>query len=78
MRSFVSQLKNFIPVPGFIGLYKENETLYINKKTGQIHFFNEVTNIWRTTIKYSKTQLERLAKNNFHLFPEAGNSRNIE
>jgi len=42
--------KNFLEVPGFIGAQKEPGTLHINTETGQIHFVNDRTNIWRTTV----------------------------
>lgn len=52
-------------VPGFISARKEPGTLYINKETGQVHFVNARTNIWRTTV--IKTRLGDLPKTN--LFP---------
>jgi len=64
---------NFTEVPGFIGARKEPGTLYINKETRQVHFVNEKTNIWRTTVIKSRAGLIRLAQNGFHLFPNAGN-----
>ena len=42
--------ENLLPVPGFIGAQKEPGTLYINKETRQVHFVNDRTNIWRTTV----------------------------
>jgi hypothetical protein len=65
--------EKFIPVPGFIGPQKEPGTLYRNQETGQIHFVNDRTNSWRTTVLKSRTGLRKLAENNFHLFPNAGN-----
>lgn len=64
--------ENLLPVPGFIGEQKEPGTLYINKETRQVHFVNDRTNIWRTTVIKSKDGLIKLAKNGFHLFPNAG------
>ena len=64
--------ENLRPVPGFIGAQKEPGTLYINKETGQVHFVNARTNTWRTTVIKTRTGLINLAKNNFHLFPNAG------
>jgi hypothetical protein len=64
--------ENFLEVPGFISAKKESGTLYINKETRQVHFVNERTNIWRTTVIKSRTGLIKLAKNGFHLFPNAG------
>ena len=64
--------ENLLKVPGFIGAQKEPGTLYINKETGQVHFVNARTNIWRTTVIKTRTGLINLAKNNFHLFPNAG------
>ena len=55
-----------------IGAQKEPGTLYINKETGQVHFVNARTNTWRTTVIKTRTGLINLAKNNFHLFPNAG------
>jgi hypothetical protein len=63
--------ENFRSVPGFIGAQKEPGTLYINKETMQVHFVNDRTNIWRTTVIRSGNALIALAKNNFHLFPNA-------
>ena len=59
-------------VPGFIGARKEPGTLYINPKTGQIHFLSDRTNVWRTTVIKTKTGIKKLAENDFHLFPDAG------
>jgi hypothetical protein len=64
--------ENFLKVPGFISAQKESGTLYINKETRQVHFVNDRTNIWRTTVIKSRTGLLKLAKNGFHLFPNAG------
>ena len=64
--------ENLLKVPGFIGAQKEPGTLYINKETGQVHFVNARTNTWRTTVIKTRTGLINLAKNNFHLFPNAG------
>ena len=64
--------ENFLKVPGFISAKKESGTLYINKETRQVHFVNDRTNIWRTTVIKSRTGLLKLAKNGFHLFPNAG------
>ena len=64
--------ENLLKVPGFIGSKKEPGTLYINKKTRQVHFVNNRTNIWRTTVIKSKAGLRKLAKNGFHLFPNVG------
>ena len=64
--------ENLLEVPGFIGAQKEPGSLYINKETGQVHFVNARTNIWRTTVIKTRTGLINLAKNNFHLFPNAG------
>jgi len=64
--------ENLLEVPGFIGAQKEPGTLYINKETGQVHFVNARTNTWRTTVIKTRTGLINLAKNNFHLFPNAG------
>jgi hypothetical protein len=71
VRSFATE--KFQAVPGFVGVRKDPGTLYINRETGQIHFFNDRTNIWRTTVKYKKDKLLRLVQDNdFHLFPNAG------
>mgnify|MGYP000057444553 CR=1 FL=1 len=64
--------ENLLEVPGFIGAQKEPGSLYINKETGQVHFVNARTNTWRTTVIKTRTGLINLAKNNFHLFPNAG------
>lgn len=64
--------ENLLEVPGFIGGQKEPGSLYINKETGQVHFVNARTNTWRTTVIKTRTGLINLAKNNFHLFPNAG------
>ena len=64
--------ENLLEVPGFIGAQKEPGSLYINKETGQVHFVNARTNTWRTTLIKTRTGLINLAKNNFHLFPNAG------
>ena len=60
------------PVPGFIGARKESGTIYFSSSTGEVHFVNEMTGNWRTTIVQSESQLRNLAKNDFHLFPNAG------
>ena len=64
--------ENFLKVPGFISAKKESGTLYLYKETRQVHFVNDRTNIWRTTVIKSRTGLLKLAKNGFHLFPNAG------
>jgi len=64
--------ENFLPVPGFIGKKKEPGTLYINKETRQVHFVNDRTGIWRTTVIKTQTGLINLVKNGFHLFHTAG------
>lgn len=64
--------ENLIQVPGFIAYRKDPSTLYIDKKSGQVHFVNARTNIWRTTVIKSQEVLIKLAKENFHLFPNAG------
>ena len=64
--------ENFFKVPGFISAKKEPGSVYINTKTGQVHFVNDKTNIWRTTVIKSRTSLLNLANNDFHLFPNAG------
>ena len=64
--------ENFFKVPGFISAKKESGTLYINKETRQVHFVNDRTNVWRTTVLKNRTGLLKLAKNGFHLFPNAG------
>ena len=63
--------ENLLLVPGFIGAQKEPGTLYINKETRQVHFVNDRTNIWRTTVIKTRYGLIKLAKNGFHLFPNA-------
>ena len=63
--------ENFRSVPGFIGARKERGTLHINLKTRQVHFVNDITNIWRTTVLTSPEGIIALAKNDFHLFPNA-------
>ena len=60
--------KNLLKVPKFIGSQKEPGTLYINKETGQVHFVNARTNIWRTTVIKTRTSLINLVKNNFYCF----------
>ena len=64
--------ENFLKVPGFISAKKESGTLYVYKETRQVHFVNDRPNIWRTTVIKSRTGLLKLAKNGFHLFPNAG------
>jgi hypothetical protein len=58
-------------VPGFIGSRKESGTIYFNRNTRELHFVNEGTNEWRTTVIQSQAQLRALANNDFHLFPNA-------
>lgn len=60
------------PVPGFIGARKESGTIYFFRNTRELHFVNEMTGNWRTTVVQSESQLRNLAKNDFHLFPNAG------
>lgn len=60
------------PVPGFIGARKDPGTIYFNKNTREIHFVNEGTNEWRTTVIQSERQFAKLVENGFHLFPQAG------
>lgn len=60
--------ENFLIVPGFIGSRKDPGTSYINKETGQVHFVNDMTNKWRTTVIKSKKGLLELAQNDFRLF----------
>ena len=64
--------ESLLPVPGFIGARKEQGTLHINLKTRQVHFVNDRTNIWRTTVIKTRIGLINLAQNDFHLFPNAG------
>lgn len=70
VKSFATE--QFIPVPGFSVYSKDPGMLFINQRTRQIHFFNDRIGVWRTTVVKSKTGLERLALNGFHLFPTAG------
>jgi predicted nucleic acid-binding protein len=63
---------NLLKVPGFVGHQKDQGNLYINTETGQVHFVNDRTNIWRTTVIKTRTGLQTLAQNGFHLFPNAG------
>lgn len=51
--------ENLLEVPGFIGAQKESGTLYINinRETGQVHFVNDRTNAWRTTVIKTRTGL---------------------
>lgn len=56
VESFI--MGDFIPVPGSIGSRKDPGRLYINKNTGQIHFFNDRTDVWRTTIRENKKGIE--------------------
>lgn len=64
--------EDYRSVPGFISSTKEPGTLYINKRTFQIHFINDKTNLWRTTVRLNKEKLLKLTQNEFHLFPNAG------
>jgi hypothetical protein len=64
--------KSLLSIPGFISAKKKPGRLYINKETGQVHFVNDRTNIWRTTVIKTRTGLINLAKNGFHLFSNAG------
>ena len=59
-------------VPKFIDARKNLGTLWINKETRQVDFVNDRINIWRTTAIKSRNGLLELAKNGFHLFPNAG------
>jgi len=71
VKSFATQ--KFKSVPGFVGPPKDPGTLHINIETGQIHFLNDRTNIWRSTVKYNEDELRRLVQDNdFHLFTNAG------
>lgn len=65
------------PVPGFIGSRKEGGTIYYsgnptNANKRELHFVNEMTGEWRTTVVQSDKQFIDLTKNDFHLFPNAG------
>ena len=62
---------SFQQVPGFIGARKDSGTIYFNPNTRELHFVNEGTNEWRTTVIQSEKQLQTLAENDFHLFPNA-------
>ena len=64
--------ENLTKVSGCISAKKERGTLYINTETYQIHFVNERTNTWRTTVIKTQAGLIKLAKDRFHLFPDAG------
>lgn len=58
-------------VPGFLGARKDSGTIYFNQNTREIHFVNEGTNEWRTTVIQTKNQFEKLVENGFHLFPNS-------
>lgn len=64
--------ENYLKVPGFIGFRKKPGNLFINQETRQVHFVDDKTNAWRTTVKKKPASLLKLVKNNFHLFPKAG------
>lgn len=51
---------------------KESGMIYFSRNTGEVHFVNDMTGNWRTTVVQSESQLRNLAKNGFHLFPNAG------
>ena len=45
---------SFHQVPGFIGAQKDSGRIYFNRNTRELHFINEGTNEWRTTIIQSE------------------------
>lgn len=59
-----------IPVPGFLGKYKIEGTIDINMESGLVSFTDGVTNKHRTIVKMSPEEIQELAKNGFHMFPE--------
>lgn len=62
-----------IPVPGFLGKYKEEGTaVFINLKRNKVGFRDNSNYKCRTALTMGDKKIERLAKNDFHLFPDAG------
>ncbi|NES79940.1 hypothetical protein [Okeania sp. SIO1H4] len=61
---------NIISVPGFLGKYKISGTIDINQKSGLVSFTDAVTDKHRTTVKMKSGNIKKLAKDDFHLFPD--------
>lgn len=59
-----------VSVPGFLGKYKIEETVDINMKSGLVSFTEAVINKHRTIVKMSFERIRKLAKGDFHMFPE--------
>jgi len=61
-----------ILVPGFLGKYKEEGTVFINLKMNKVGFRDNSNYKCRTALKMSDKKIRRLAETDFHLFPDAG------
>ena len=59
-------------VPGFLGKYKEEGTVFINLKMNKVGFRDNPNYKCRTALKMSDKKIRRLAETDFHLFPDAG------
>lgn len=66
--------QKFIKTPECVGRRRDGGNLFINVDTGQLHFVNEVTNEWRTSVVKRKAGLLKLTETNFQFysFPNAG------
>ena len=55
---------------GSLGRNKIEGTLYINQRTRTVSFVNKSNSKYRTILKMSDKQLQRLRDRNYHLFPK--------
>ena len=63
---------DIVSVPGFLGKYKDEGMIDIDMKSGLVSFTDAVTNKHRTIVQMTPKKIQKLAENDFHLFPNAG------
>ncbi len=61
-----------IAVPGFIGKYRQEGTIFVNLEMEKVGFIYHGTNKFRTAMSMSPKKIKELAVEGFHLFPNAG------
>lgn len=70
-----SKYGDYHKIPGFIGPDKKRGHLYIwnEGQEHRIHFIDERTNLWRSTVLVTEEALRVILNNGFWLFPTGGN-----
>ena len=61
-----------IAVPGFLGKYKKEGTVFINLKMNKVGFRDNSTYKCLTALRINDKKIRRLAETDFHLFTDAG------